>query len=98
LSFAIVPREASLPPATDQRSSNEWIFGLAALLAAGIAVVLMWRSPSSRAVPAEVRSQVEAIAALDRDFEKGRLPEETYREKRRSLKREVRETLSNPDL
>ncbi len=68
--------------------------GLAALAAAGVAAYLMWRSPGQRTVPAQVRSQVEAIAVLDADFEAGRVSEEDYRKKRRSLKREVREQLA----
>jgi hypothetical protein len=68
--------------------------GLAALVAAGVAVYLMWRSPTSGPVPAHVRSQVKAIAALDADFEAGRVSEKDYGRKRRSLKREVREQLA----
>jgi hypothetical protein len=54
----------------------------------------MWRSPTSGPVPAHVRSQVKAIAALDADFEAGRVSEKDYGRKRRSLKREVREQLA----
>jgi hypothetical protein len=42
-------------------------------------------------MPVEVRSEIEAIAALDRDFENGKLPEASYRKKRRRLRDQVRE-------
>jgi hypothetical protein len=69
--------------------------GLAALAAAAMVIYLMWGTSAPGAVPAPVRPQVEAIAALDADFEAGKLSEQAYREKRRSLKREVRELLAD---
>jgi hypothetical protein len=63
-------------------------------LAAGIVVAaLLWRSPVSGAVPASVRPLVEAIAALDVEFESGELPEERYRAQRDSLKQQIRARL-----
>lgn len=70
-------------------------FGIAAFVAAGVVVTLMWRPPSPSPMPAKVRAQVEALAALDSEFETGRLSEEAYREKRRSLKQRLRNTLSD---
>ena len=70
-------------------------FGLAALAAAAVVIYLMWQAPAGGAVPARVRPQVEAIAALDADFEAGRLSEQAYRKRHRSLKREVRERLAH---
>jgi len=92
LSFTVVPREATTSE-TRGESSNGLAIGIVALAMAGGAVYWLWRSPRQGSVPAEARSQIETIAALDRDFEEGRIPREAYRKKRRALKRRLRESL-----
>jgi hypothetical protein len=94
LSFTIVPGASGPSRTPEGTSTNGVVFGIAALVMAGVAIAFMWRKPSPGPVPVEMRAQVEAIAALDREFESGRLPEKRYREKRRSLKRRLRQTLS----
>jgi hypothetical protein len=59
------------------------------------AVFWLWRSPLPQKMPLEARSRVEAIVALDRDFEEGRIRQDAYRKKRRALKRRLRESLSD---
>ncbi|MGQ9554614.1 MAG: hypothetical protein ACUVWR_10920 [Anaerolineae bacterium] len=64
--------------------------GLVAFLAALAVAYLLWRpAAGSLPMPTAVRPLVSAIAALDADFENGRLPQEPYRRKRASLKRQV---------
>ncbi len=94
LAFAVVPRASSVPEESEGQALTSLTLGITALVIAGAAVALMWRNPSPGRVPAKVRAQVEAISALDRDFESGRLSEQSYREKRRSLKRRLRRKLS----
>lgn len=97
LAFTIAPRTAATGAGSDGAqagSSGNVVLGIAVLVAAGVAVILMWRSPSPGPVPAEVKDQIHAIASLDREFEKGRLPEQSYRERRKSLKEQVRRALS----
>jgi hypothetical protein len=67
--------------------------GLVALAAGIMVAALLWRSPVPGAVPASVRPLVEAIAALDVEFEAGGLPEERYRAQRDSLKQQIRARL-----
>jgi hypothetical protein len=92
LSFSVVPRESTASAARSE-SSNGLTVGIIALAMAGGAVYWLWRSPLPGAVPPAVRSGVEAIAALDREFEEGRVPREVYRKKRRALKRRLRQSL-----
>lgn len=94
LSFTVVPREPAAA-GTRQEASNGLTVGIVALAMAGGAVYWLWRSPLPGAAPPEARSQVEAIATLDRDFEEGHVPQEAYRKKRRDLKRRLRESLSD---
>jgi hypothetical protein len=68
--------------------------GIAALAAAGVTAYWMWHSPAPGPVPMQVRSQVEAIAALDRAYEAGLIEETQYRKKRSSLKRRLSDQLS----
>jgi hypothetical protein len=68
--------------------------GIAALAAAGVATYWMWRPPAPGPAPAQLRSQLQAIAALDRDYEAGLVAENQYRKKRRSLKRQLNDQLS----
>lgn len=94
LAFTLVPRtlETSRPPdGSGGASENGLVVGLGALVIAGVAITWMWRSPSTSPMPVEVQSEIEAIAALDRDFENGKLPEASYRKKRRRLRDQVRE-------
>ncbi len=102
LTFSIVPSTSSgsSPPpgrTAEGRSSNGLALGVVALVVAGVVVALMWRAPSPGPVPTSVRPQVEAIAALDRDFEDGNVSEASYRQRRRSLKRRLHQTLSDQD-
>lgn len=97
LAFAIVPRTGRTTTRSGGSSAGSLdnvVLGVAALVAAGVAAAAMWRSPSPGPVPVQVQAEIEAIAALDRDFEKGRLPEQAYREQRRSLKQQVHRRLS----
>lgn len=99
LAFTLVPRTSGASRSPDRsaaHSTNGVMLGLGALVVAGVAITLMWRSPASGPMPAEVRSDIEAIAALDRDFENGELPEATYRRRRRRLKERVREQVHKP--
>jgi len=93
LAFNLVPRSAA-SPARVEPSSNGLGLGIAMLVVAGAVIALMWRSSSPDPMPREVRPHVEAIASLDRRFESGQLSEEAYRNKRQSLKRRLRRTLS----
>jgi hypothetical protein len=63
--------------------------GLAALAMAVAATTLLWRSPSPGPLPAQARPLVEAIAALDRDFEAGGMPEKVYCQERESLRQRL---------
>ncbi len=94
LVFRIVPREATAPGPTSFSSWRGLVAGIGALLAAGAAVIAMWRTPSPGPVPAAVRDEIAALAALDQAHEQGLLSENTYREKRHSLKQRVRQKLS----
>lgn len=87
LAFTIAQVEATVAATSNQ--TGQVFLGLAMLAAAGIAAYRLWRAPSAGPVPATVLARVEAIAALDREFERGAVDEEAYRERRRRLKREV---------
>jgi hypothetical protein len=94
LAFTIAPRSSSAPEMPDAQGSSDLALGIGALVVAVVAVALMWRAPSPGPIPEKARTQVEAIAALDGDFEDGRLSEHSYLEKRRALKQQLRQTLS----
>lgn len=94
LAFTVVPKSSSALETPRTPSSNGLALGIVALIVAGAVVALVWRAPSPGPVPEEARTQVAAIAKLDREFESGRLPEQSYRKKRRSLKRRLRQALS----
>lgn len=91
----VVPAKptASATAAFSEPSRNADIevgVGLVAFLAALAVAYLLWRpAAGSLPMPTAVRPLVSAIAALDADFENGRLPQEPYRRKRASLKRQV---------
>jgi len=99
LAFRLVERAAGEQTGGEtgeQRSgwASETAVGLAAL-AVAVAVVywLLWRSPTPGPIPARVRPLVEKIAALDADFEAGRIAEKAYRQRRKALRRKVRVSL-----
>jgi hypothetical protein len=77
--------------AEEQRDSGarETAIGLATLAVAVVAVYLLWLPPAPVSLPARARPLVEAIAALDVDFEMGRVREKTYRQKRQTLKQRL---------
>ena len=81
-------------PAPGRGTTREISGGLVALAAAVVVTYLLWRPPVLGALPAGARSLVAAIAALDSDFEMGRVARKVYRRKRRGLKRQLRALLS----
>jgi len=103
LSFKLVPREegqgvpAADPGQAGSRGGLAWglAWGLAALLAAGVAVAVMWSWGAPGSMPGPVEKHVRAIALLDRAYESGDVSEQTYREKRDSLKQRIRQSLSD---
>jgi hypothetical protein len=95
LVFAVVPRAAGGSAVQPIERSRELILGIAALAAAAVTVSWLWRSPAPPPMPPQVRPQVEAIAALDRDYEAGLIAEKQYRQKRTSLKRRLSDQLSS---
>lgn len=101
LAFTLVARSQVVAPSAPAGSSparntaREISVGLVALAAAMVAVYLLWRSPPPGALPARARPLVEAIAALDADFEAGQVAEKSYRNKRKTLKRQLRALLAD---
>jgi hypothetical protein len=93
LAFAVVPRAPASSAAQPIERSDGLAVGIAALAAAGVFVYWMWRSPAPGPVPTQVRSQVEAIATLDREYEAGLVTTKPYRQERAALKRQVSEQL-----
>ncbi len=71
----------------------EIVIGLVALAAAGGVAYALSRPPSPGPVPPSVRPLVEAIAALDADYEAGRIGEKEYQRQREALKRQARERM-----
>lgn len=72
------------------RKAGETAIGLVALAAAAVAAYLLWRYPAPGPLPTRARPLVEDIAALDVDFEAGRVSEKVYHQERRTLKRQIR--------
>jgi hypothetical protein len=95
LAFAIVARESASSTTQRTRPSNGLVVGFASLAVAGMAVYWMWRPPAPGPVSSELRPQVEAIAALDRDYEAGVVEEDWYRKKRKALKQRLSAHLSD---
>jgi len=91
LIFRLVERVAVEPVSG---GSGEIAIGLVSLAAAVAAVYWLWSSPAPGPVPARARSLVEQIAALDVDFEAGKVTGKTYHKKRKSLKRQLRSLLA----
>ena len=86
--------QGSMPP-TAPSSGSGIMMGIVALAAAAVLIYLMWQTPNPGTMPAQVRSQVEAIATLDTDFEAGRIDEKAYHQKREALKQQVREKMES---
>jgi len=87
LTFSV---DAGSPAAPTGVAWYEIGIGLFALIAAFGAAYWLWRPPG---LPAEAAPLVEAIAALDADFEDGRLTERVYRQERTALKAQIRRLL-----
>jgi len=83
--------------AEEQRSrrARETAIGLVTLAAAVVVAYLLWRLPVPGPLPAPARVLVESIAALDTDFEAGRVERETYHQELRALKRRLRVLLAD---
>lgn len=93
LAFAIVPRAGGGSATQPAGRSNGLVVGVVALAATSVAVYWMWRAPASGPIPAQFRARVEAIAALDQDYEAGLVAENQYRQKRAALKRQLSDQL-----
>lgn len=89
----LLPPAEMAPSAPVRNSSLEIVVGLVALAVAVVTAWVLWRPPASGPVPAAIRSQIEAIAALDADYQAGRVGEKEYRRRREALKREAREKI-----
>lgn len=95
LRFAVARPEVSSLITLTADPRHGLAVGLMALLAAGVAAYWLLRSASPGPVPAKVRREVAALAALDRGFENGEIREKDYREQRNALKQRVRDSLLN---
>ena len=99
LAFTLVAEPGSLPSALGgvapvSNSAAEIALGLAALAAGLVTSCLVLRSPVPAAPPAQARSLVGSIAALDARFEAGELAEVAYHQQRASLKAQLRSLLA----
>jgi len=72
-----------------RNATREVAAGLVVLVGALVMVYLLWQ-PSAMPMPSAARPLVEAIAALDADFEAERVDEKAYRRKRNALRRQLR--------
>jgi hypothetical protein len=95
LAFTLSARSEAMSPAPTENAparnpAQEIAVGLAALAAAAAAIYWMWRSPGPGPLPARARRGVELIAALDADFETGRVGKKKYHKERGMLKRQLR--------
>lgn len=82
--------ESSAPAARPSRNpTTEAALGLMALAVAVVVAYVLLRPPAPGPIPASVRGQIEAIAALDEDYQAGRLDEGEYRRRREALKQEA---------
>lgn len=75
--------------------ATEIAFGLVALAVAGGVAYWLIRPPAPGPVPPSVRPLIEAIAALDADYEAGRVGEKEYYHRRETLKRQAREKMKH---
>jgi len=99
LAFTLVDRPQTMPSvptgmAPTRNPAQEIAIGLVALAAAVAAIYWMWRSPGAGPLPARARPLVAKIAALDTEFELGRVAKKTYPKKRDTLKRQIRSRLT----
>ena len=88
-----LPTAGTAPTAPVRNSTAEIVAGLVALVVAVGASWVLWRPPTPGPVPAAIRPQIEAIAALDADYQAGRVEEKEYRRRREALKREARKKI-----
>lgn len=95
LSFTVVAGEVAASGTEGSQQSDGLVLGIAALAVAVVAVYWLWQSPLPGSMPAGARDDVEGIAALDRDFERGHVSEEAYRKRRRALKQRLHGLLSD---
>lgn len=102
LSFQVREAPASLEvsapatlasPAGSRNPAAEVTAGVIALVVAAVTAYVLWRPGSPGPIPPPVRPLIEAIAALDADYEAGRVSEKEYRRQREALKRQVREKM-----
>jgi len=85
---------ADHPAAVPTRNvAREAAVGLATLAVAVIGAALLWRPPAPGPVPPRVRPLVEQIAALDMEYQSGRISEETYHRRRGELVQRARDLL-----
>ncbi len=94
LAFRVGQWEAVHPATPRVERISQLALGLAILAAGGLVAYWLWREPARGPVPAAMRPGVVAIAALDRAFERGDIPEESYRDKREALKQRLQEQWS----
>ncbi len=80
-----LPASPSLPNTTLESG-----IGLVMLVVAVAVVYWLWQSRTPQALPSQARPLIETIAALDADFEAGRVDEGAYRQQRESLKQQLR--------
>lgn len=83
---------AGLPGASSSLPRNptrEAGIGVLVLAAALVVAYALWMPAGSEPLPARARPLVEAIAALDADFEAGRIEEKAYLQQREALKKQV---------
>jgi hypothetical protein len=100
LAFAVVERPsdgvvpAASGPVPTRNTTGEVAIGILTLGLAGATAYLLWRSPTLGEPTPDVRPLIRSIAALDVDFESGRVEEQAYRQKRKALKQRLRAMLS----
>jgi hypothetical protein len=91
LVFSVVPGSPPVPATAVARDAvAETIVGMAALAVALGLGYLLWRVPAlPEQCPAQVRSLVAGVVALDASFESGELGETRYRREREALKAQI---------
>jgi len=89
----LLPTAGTAPAAPIRNSATEIVAGLVALAVAVGASWVLWRPPAPGPVPTAIRPQIEAIVALDADYQAGRVGEKEYRRQREALKQEAREKI-----
>lgn len=99
LAFVVIERPSGgVVPVTSgalaRNTTGEIVIGLLVLGASGAIAYLLWQSPTAGEPTPEVRPLVQQIAALDTDFEAGRVEDESYRQKRDALKQRLHAMLS----